>query len=190
MFRYLDRAARSAQRWHSTSRAVHVVIAVILLGLMLQTSSVANVETLPPPLCTESTERGYVDVREFLRNYVTPAGHFTIWFELESQRVEDPNGTCFPVLYTEDNALKFVENVGALLEQVYSFYAGDYATTAFSGLGFDLPPHVTVSSTIPIPARPLPPPSASRSSTSTSGSGANTGFSPTPSSTSYSTSSS
>jgi hypothetical protein len=58
--------------------------------------------------------------------------------------VEDPNGTCFPVLFKGDNALMFVQNVGALLEQAYGFYAGDYATAAFPGLGFDLPPHVNV----------------------------------------------
>jgi hypothetical protein len=85
-----------------------------------------------------------VDVSEFLQSYVTPAGHFTIWYELDSQRVEDSTGTCFPPLYKEDNAQKFVANVGALLEQVYGFYAGDYATAAFPGLGFDLPPHVTI----------------------------------------------
>lgn len=144
MFRFLEHVASSVQRRRPTPKVACASLAIILLSLMLQTASVADVETLPPPLCTDATERGYVDVSEFLRNYVTPAGHFTIWYELDSQRSEDPNGTCFPVLYKGDNALKFVENVGALLEQVYSFYAGDYATAAFPDLGFDLPPHLTV----------------------------------------------
>ena len=133
--------AQSARPIYRVARAV---LAGLLLGSLLHTPSLTGAQTLPPSPCTEATERGTVDIMEFLQNYVTPEGHFTIWYGLDSQRVEDPTGMCFPPLYKVDNAQKFVANVGALLEQVYSFYAGDYATAAFPGLGFDLPPHMTV----------------------------------------------
>ena len=139
-----DSVVSSVWRKHLTPKLVFVSITILLLSLMLQRPSMTKELALPDPPCTEVTEREFVDVSEFLQNYATPEGHFTIWYELESQRTEDPSGTCFPTLYKVDNDLRFVENIGALLEQVYSFYAGDYATAAFPGLGFDLPPHIDV----------------------------------------------
>ncbi len=144
MLRRFDHPFCAAQRLRPVFVVACTLIAIVLPVSVFQTASVANAQTLPPSPCTSATEREYVDFAEFLQQYNTPEGHFTIYYELDSQRSEDPNGTCFPVLFKGDNAQQFVENVGALLEQVYSFYAGDYATSVFPGLGFDMPSHLNI----------------------------------------------
>ena len=101
---------------------------------------------LPSRPCTGMTERDGVPWDEFQETYTTAEGHFTIYYGLESQEAQDPTGTCFPDIFgaANDNTEKFVENVGAMLEQCYSFLVGDYAAPGIPDLGFDLPAHLPV----------------------------------------------
>ena len=85
-----------------------------------------------------------VDLADFESSIQTKEKHFTIHYGHQFQQQTWGSVTCFPEIWKVDNERKFAENVGAIFEQVYSFYANEYATGPLLGPGFPLPPHIDI----------------------------------------------